>query len=110
MTGPSWRAAESWLTPVPSQAARWHTVRRYWQIMPLAVVLWALDAVDKFRDGAQAAGLTHAPVIDQASGPIGGAIAEKMKQKTNSHPPGAAPPPPHYTMVQRLMTRPAGVT
>jgi len=109
MTGPSWRAAESWPTPVPSQAARWHTVRRYWQIMPLAVVLWALDAVDKFRDGAQAAGLTHAPVIDQASGPIGGAIAKVMNQWTSSHPLAAAPATAYYIVLQVLVTGTVGV-
>src|SRR5215813_3022049 len=109
MTGPSWRAAESWPTPVPSQAARWHTVRRYWQIMPLAVVLWALDAVDKFRGGAQAAGLAHAPVIDQASGLIGGAIAKVMNQWTSSHPLAAAPATAYYIVLQVLVTGTVGV-
>jgi len=42
--------------------------RQYWQIIPLAVVLWTLDAVDKFRAGAQAAGLLHARVINDLSG------------------------------------------
>ena len=103
------RAAASRQAPAPSQAARWRTLRRYWQIVPLAVVLWALDAADKFRGGAQVAGLAHAPVINQASDALGGAIAKVMNQWTSSHPLAAVPATAYYIVLHVLVAGTVGV-
>jgi len=103
------RAAASRPVRVPSRAARWRTLRRYWQIVPLAAVLWALDAVDKFRGGAQVAGLAHAPVINQASDALGGAIAKVMNQWTSSHPLAAAPATAYYIVLHVLVAGTVGV-
>jgi len=48
---------------------------RYLQVIPVAVLLWALDAVDRFRGGARAAGLAHAGVVSEMSSLAGGAVA-----------------------------------
>src|SRR5262245_66073547 len=83
--------------------------RRYWQIVPLAVVLWALDAVDKFRAGAQAAGLLHAPVINDLSGRLGGSVAVVMNRWTSTHPLAAAPATAWYIVLHVLVTGTVGV-
>ncbi|HZC42445.1 MAG TPA: hypothetical protein VE343_17325, partial [Streptosporangiaceae bacterium] len=64
---------------------------RYWQIVPIAVMMWALDAVDSFRGGTQAAGLAHAPGINRASDAIGGSAGQVMNQWTSAHPLAAVP-------------------
>ena len=51
---------------------------RYLQVLPVAVVLWGLDAVDQFRAGAQVAGLRHAVAVAHISHHLGGAIAQPM--------------------------------
>ena len=76
--------------------------RRYWQIVPLAVVLWALDAVDKFRAGTQAAGLLHAPVINDISDRLGGSVAVVMNRWTSTHPLAAAPATAWYIVLHVL--------
>jgi len=103
------RAAAPRPAPAPSPAARRRALRRYWQIVPLAVVLWALDAVDKFRAGAQSAGLAHAPVINHASDALGGTIAKVMNQWTSSHPLAAAPATAYYIVLHVLVTGTVGV-
>src|SRR5262249_53162344 len=82
--------------------------RQYWQIVPLAVVLWALDAVDKFRAGAQAAGLLHAPVINDLSGRLGGSVAVVMNRWTSTDPL-AAPATAWYIVLHVLVTGTVGV-
>ncbi len=83
--------------------------RRYWQIVPLAVVLWALDAVDKFRAGTQAAGLLHAPVINDISDRLGGSVAVLMNRWTSTHPLAAAPATACYIVLHVLVTGTVGV-
>ncbi len=41
-------------------AARPRPWRDYWQLVPIALLAYALVAVERFRRGAQAAGLAHA--------------------------------------------------
>jgi len=83
--------------------------RRYWQIVPLAVVLWALDAVDKFRAGTQASGLLHASVINDISDRLGGSVAVVMNRWTSTHPLAAAPATAWYTALHVLVTGTVGV-
>jgi hypothetical protein len=73
----------------PARAARpW---RGYWQLAPVALLMYALVAVDRFRHGAQAAGLVNAVTINRLSRPIGGSGSRASGQL----PPGspAALPP-----------------
>jgi hypothetical protein len=59
---------------------------RYLQVIPVALLLWATDAVDRFRAGAQAAGLAHAPVVNGISAEIGGGFALGMNGWLAAHP------------------------
>lgn len=83
--------------------------RRYWQIVPIAVVMWALDAVDSFRGGTQSAGLAHADVISRASDAMGGSIGQVMNQWTSAHPLAAVPATAYYIVLHVLVTGTAGV-
>src|SRR5215831_16624423 len=78
--------------------------RRYAQMVPLAVVLWGLDAVDKFRAGAQAAGLLHAVAIDRISDRIGGTAAIVMNRWLAVHPLLAGAATVYYIVLQVLVT------
>lgn len=103
-----WVAASRPASVSPRASARrgW---RRYWQIVPLAVVLWALDAVDKFRAGTQTAGLLHAPVMNDISDRIGGSVAVVMNRWTSTHPLAAAPATAWYIVLHVLVTGTVGV-
>ena len=59
---------------------------RYLQIIPVALVLYATDAVDRFRAGAQTAGLASAPVVDTISRQLGGGFAVGMNHWLAAHP------------------------
>jgi hypothetical protein len=67
-----------------------HGFLRYAQINPVGLVLWGLDALDRFRAGAAAAGLAHAPVVAAISRQLGGAFAEPMNDWLTAHPVIAA--------------------
>jgi len=89
--------------PAPAVARRpgW---RRYVQMVPLAIVLWGLDAVDKFRAGAQAAGMLHAVTIDRISDRIGGTTAIAMDRWLAIHPLLAGAATAYYIVLQVLVT------
>src|SRR5262249_21370004 len=103
------RAAASRPASASPRASAPRGWRQYWQIVPLAGVLWALDAVDKFRAGAQAAGLLHAPVINDLSGRLSGSVAVVMNQWTSTHPQAAAPATAWYIVLHVLVTGTVGV-
>ena len=63
-----------------------HPALRYLQIIPVGLVLWGLDAVDKFRSGAASAGFTHAVVINAISRQLGGGFADQMNDWLAAHP------------------------
>jgi hypothetical protein len=63
-----------------------HGFLRYAQIIPVGLVLWGLDALDKFRAGAAAAGLAHAPVVAAISDQLGGGFAEPLNDWLAAHP------------------------
>ena len=98
------QAAASPPAPASARASVRRGWRRYAQLVPVAVVLWALDAVDKFRAGAQAAGLAHAPAIDHASQALGGHVPIVVNQWTSSHPLAAAPATAYYIVLHVLIT------
>jgi len=103
------RAAASRPASASPRASAPRGWRQYWQIVPLAGVLWALDAVDKFRAGAQAAGLLHAPVINDLSGRLSGSVAVVVNQRTSTHPQAAAPATAWYIVLHVLVTGTVGV-
>jgi PAP2 superfamily len=67
------------------RAARWPAKLRYLQVLPVAVVLWALDAVARFRAGAQGAGLRHAGVVAEISVQFGGGVVRPMNHWLAAH-------------------------
>jgi hypothetical protein len=73
-------------------------------MIPLAVVLWGLDAVDKFRAGAQAAGMLHAGAIDRISDRLGGTAAIVMNRWLAVHPLLAGAATAYYIVLQVLVT------
>ena len=73
-------------------------------MVPLAIVLWGLDAVDKFRAGSQAAGLLHAVAIDRISDLIGGTAAMVMNRWLAIHPLLAGAATAYYIVLQVLVT------
>jgi hypothetical protein len=94
------------LVPAVRRAPGW---RKYAQLVPVAILLWALDAVDRFRAGAQAAGLLHAAAIDRLSDRVGGSAALAMNRWLAVHPlPGGAAAA-YYIVLQVLVTGIVGV-
>jgi hypothetical protein len=68
--------------------------RGYWRLAPVALLMYALAAVDRFRRSAQAAGLVNAVAINRLSRPAGGGAALAMNRWLAHHPvPAAAPGP-----------------
>lgn len=82
--------------------------KRYWQIIPVGVLLWGLDAADKLRGGA-AAGMTHAPVVNRVSGIIGGAVAATMNHWLARHQVLADVASGYYIVAQGLVAGLIGV-
>lgn len=92
-----------------ARAVRGRGLRRYLQIVPIAVVLWALDALDRFRGGAQAAGLRHAPVIVTISRHLGEGVTLVMNHWLVAHPLAAAAAAGYYILLHGLVTGIAGI-
>ncbi|HEY7361023.1 MAG TPA: phosphatase PAP2 family protein [Streptosporangiaceae bacterium] len=86
-TGARARPAPGWhLATALRRAWSRHGFLRYAQIIPVGLVLWGLDALDKFRAGAAAAGLAHAPVVAAISDQLGGGFAEPLNDWLAAHP------------------------
>jgi hypothetical protein len=94
--------------PAPARAARPRPWRDYWQLVPVALLMYALVAVDRFRRGAQAAGLAHAVTINRLSRPVGGGAALAMNHWL-IHPVLAAAAAAYYMVLQVLVTAAAGI-
>lgn len=71
--------------------------------------MWALDAVDRFRRGAEAAGLVNAVTINRISRPIGCGAALVMNRWLTGHPVPAAAAAAYYMVLQVLVTGAAGI-
>jgi hypothetical protein len=82
---------------------------RYLQIIPVGLVLWGLDVVDRFRSGAALAGLGHAVVINAMSRQLGGGFADQMNDWLASHPAIAAAAAWYYIVVQGAVTGTVGL-
>ena len=94
--------------PAPARAAR-RPWRDYWQLVPVALLMCALVAVDRFRRGAQAAGLVNAVTINRLSRPAGGGGALAMNHWLVHHPVPAAAAAAYYMVLQVLVTAAAGI-
>ena len=66
-------------------AGRWRVVLRYLQVLPVALVLWGLDVVGRFRGGAPGAGLRNAAVVDRISQDLGGWVMRPMNDWLAGH-------------------------
>ncbi len=71
--------------------ARRHPALRYLQVIPVALVLWGTDWIDRFRAGAAPEGLRNALAVNGISRELGGAFARPMNGWLAAHPvPGSA--------------------
>jgi hypothetical protein len=91
-----------------SLAAR-HPALRFLQILPVALLLWGLDDVARFRAGAAPAGLRHAIIVNALSGPLGGEYGHLMNDWTLAHPTAALASAWYYILFQGAITGVVGV-
>src|SRR5262249_12356224 len=95
--------------PAPARSARSRPWRDYWQLVPVALLLYALVAVDRFRRGAQAPGMVNAVTVNRLSRPIGGGAAVAVNQWLPGPPVPAAAAAAYYMVLQVLVTAAAGL-
>lgn len=100
----------------PTRGCRWrlasavrllvsrHPALRYLQIIPVGLVLWGLDVVDRFRSGAALAGFAHAVVVNAISRQLGGGFADQMNDWLAVHPAVATAAAWYYIVVQGAVT------
>jgi hypothetical protein len=62
-----------------------HGFLRFAQIIPIALLLWATDAVDRFRAGAAAAGWKNAHIVATISRQLGGDLASQWNSWLAAH-------------------------
>jgi PAP2 superfamily len=86
-----------------------HPALRYLQIIPVGLVLWGLDAVDRFRSGAALAGFAHAVVINAISRQLGGGFADQMNDWLAAHTAVAMAAAWYYIVVQGAVTAIVGL-
>jgi hypothetical protein len=86
-----------------------HPALRYAQILPIALLLWGLDDVARFRAGAAGAGMQHAVVVNSVSNTLGGAAAHLMNDWTLSHGAAALASAWYYILFQGAVTGVVGV-
>ena len=82
---------------------------RYLQIVFVAVVLCAMDAVGQLHGGAQAAGLKHAAAIASIGRDLGDGVAMMMNHWLAAHPLAAAAAASYYIVLHGLVTGIAGI-
>ena len=77
---------------------------RFVQIIPIALLLWGLDDVARFRAGAAAAGRHNALVVNSVSNTIGGASTHVMNNWTVEHSAAALASSWYYILFQGAIT------
>jgi PAP2 superfamily len=77
---------------------------RFVQIIPIALLLWGLDDVARFRAGAAAAGRHNALVVNSVSTTIGGASTHVMNNWTVEHSAAALASSWYYILFQGAIT------
>lgn len=86
-----------------------HPALRYAQILPIGVLLWALDDAASFRAGAAFAGLKDAAVVNSISLTLGGAFARVMNDWVAAHQAAALLATWYYILLQGAITGVIGV-
>jgi hypothetical protein len=81
-----------------------HPAMRFVQIIPIALVLWGLDDVARFRAGAAAAGRHNALAVNSVSTTIGGASTHLMNNWTVEHSAAALASSWYYILFQGAIT------
>jgi hypothetical protein len=81
---------------------------RYAQIIPVGLLLWGLDAVDRFRAGAALAALRNALVVVVINRQLGGAVAEPMNDWLVVHPAAGIAAAWFYVALQSTVTGAVG--
>jgi hypothetical protein len=81
-----------------------HPAMRFVQIIPIALLLWGLDDVARFRAGAAAAGRHNALVVNSVSNTIGGASTHVMNNWTVEHSAAALASSWYYILFQGAIT------
>jgi len=81
-----------------------HPAMRFAQIVPIALLLWGLDDVARFRAGAAAAGRHNALVVNSVSETIGGASTHLMNDWTVAHAAAALASSWYYILFQGAIT------
>jgi hypothetical protein len=82
---------------------------RYLQIVPVALLLWATDVVDRFRAGAAPAGLRNAIAVNAISQELGGGFARPMNNWLAVHPLWGSAAAWYYIVLQGAVTGIVGV-
>jgi PAP2 superfamily len=101
----SWRE----LTATLRSACARHPYLRFLQIIPVALILWGTDWVDRFRSDAAQAGIKNAVVVDGISRQLGGWIAAPMNDWLAAHPIASLASAWYYMMLQGALTGVVGV-
>ncbi len=86
-----------------------HPALRFVQILPVALLLWGLDDVARFRTGAATAGLQHAVIVNALSGPLGGEYGHVMNDWTVLHHAAALAAAWYYILFQGAITGVVGI-
>jgi hypothetical protein len=84
--------------------AQEHPALRYLQVIPVALVLWGTDWVDRFRAGAAPDGFRNALVVNSISRELGGALARPMNSWLAAHPLAGSAAAWYYIVLQGAVT------
>jgi PAP2 superfamily len=81
-----------------------HPAMRFVQIIPIALLLWGLDDVARFRAGAAAAGRHNAVVVNSVSSTLDGGSTHLMNDWTVAHSAAALASSWYYILFQGAIT------
>jgi hypothetical protein len=81
-----------------------HPAWRFAQIIPIALLLWGLDDVARFRAGAAAAGRHNALVVNSVSSALDGGTTHLMNNWTVAHGAAALASSWYYILFQGAIT------
>jgi hypothetical protein len=108
-------AAHGWLAALRHPAlmirlaAARHPALRYLQIIPVAIILWALDDAVRFRADAAIDGIRNAPVVNTISSELGGSFARAWNSWLSLHVVLGTAAAWYYIVVQGAVTGLVGI-
>src|SRR5215469_5512306 len=106
----TWRSRRSCFAAFRRPARAWrslvtrHPAMRFAQVIPIALLLWGLDDVARFRAGAAAAGMHNAAVVNSVSQTLGGASTHLVNDWTLAHSAAALASSWYYILFQGAIT------